>query len=463
MTFVIYDDVMTMRLVREACKMLDLPSEAVLKLFGEYFFSFCKMAGYDTMLHMLGGNLVEFIENLDSLHSYLALSYQEMNAPSFHVEKRDDGRMLLHYYSDWKSLYHIVPGIVSAVAKGLFDTEVSMTILNQSHVVFLISQSIRGLKRDFCHERGINELWIEEQAFCNAFPFHIVFGKDVRPSLQLTNNGTSHYLGCCQMVWMETLGCMMYLCYPKLRSLQELEEKGLHISDMARHDTNQDLILLNQQRLELGILSLHLEAERKKTETLLYAMLPRHVANQLKEGKKVEAGMLFQVCTILFSDVVTFTNIQNVNMLNSMYSKFDCLTSVHDVYKVETIGDAYMVVGGVPIPADSHAERVANFALGMHIAARKVSNPVTGQRIQVTSETKLSVCALNVSVRAQCVCGHSMCAPGPDSSRSAHRPSALEDKGFEIMERGQIQVKGKGTMKEEEEERGCNWVYSNAS
>ncbi|XP_034145798.1 LOW QUALITY PROTEIN: guanylate cyclase soluble subunit beta-2 [Esox lucius] len=441
------------------------------------------MAGYDTMLHMLGGNLVEFIENLDSLHSYLALSYQEMNAPSFHVEKRDDGRMLLHYYSDWKSLYHIVPGIVSAVAKGLFDTEGK-----KEHVVFLISQSIRGLKRDFCHERGINELWketlervgarctlpcwekitlgtanlrmsftpcypeklwIEEQAFCNAFPFHIVFGKDLKvkqtgvniqkfvPGLQTMDIRLDKYFSIVhrqvtfnierirmfinsqfvpktrremvplasqyqsmlklrgQMVWMETLGCMMYLCYPKLRSLQELEEKGLHISDMARHDTNQDLILLNQQRLaeielstqlehkkeELGILSLHLEAERKKTETLLYAMLPRHVANQLKEGKKVEAGE-FQVCTILFSDVVTFTNIQNVNMLNSMYSKFDCLTSVHDVYKVETIGDAYMVVGGVPIPADSHAERVANFALGMHIAARKVSNPVTGQRIQ---------------------------------------------------------------------------------
>lgn len=47
-----------------------------MKLFGEYFFSFCKMSGYDTMLRTLGGNLVEFIENLDALHSYLALSYE---------------------------------------------------------------------------------------------------------------------------------------------------------------------------------------------------------------------------------------------------------------------------------------------------------------------------------------------------------------------------------------------------
>ncbi len=55
---------------------LDVSSEVVLKLFGEHFFSFCKMSGYDTMLRTLGGNLLEFIENLDALHSYLALSYE---------------------------------------------------------------------------------------------------------------------------------------------------------------------------------------------------------------------------------------------------------------------------------------------------------------------------------------------------------------------------------------------------
>lgn len=50
--------------------------EAVLKLFGEHFFKFCKKSGYDRMLRTLGGDLTEFIENLDALHSYLALSYQ---------------------------------------------------------------------------------------------------------------------------------------------------------------------------------------------------------------------------------------------------------------------------------------------------------------------------------------------------------------------------------------------------
>uniref|UniRef100_A0A8C7VA93 guanylate cyclase n=1 Tax=Oncorhynchus mykiss TaxID=8022 RepID=A0A8C7VA93_ONCMY len=406
MTYEIYDDVITLRLVQEACTMLDMPSEVVLKLFREYFFSFCKMAGYDTMLRTLGGNLVEFIENLDALHSYLALSYQEMNAPSIRVEKNDDGRMLLHYYSDRKGL--------QCLAKVFGPLELCDLLMRtrcaslphcpagkrsrwdmvRSIVMFGKGERLRS----FCHPPPPPPLESIRKFINSQFVL-----KTRREMVPLASQHQSMLKLRGQMVWMESLGCMVYLCSPKLRSLQELEERGLHISDIAQHDTTRDLILLNQQRLaemelsnqlerkkeELRILSRHLEAEKKKTETLLYAMLPRHVANQLKEGKRVEAGE-FQVCTILFSDVVTFTNIcaackpnQIVNMLNSMYSKFDRRTSVHDVYKVETIGDAYMVVGGVPIPADSHAEGVANFALGMRIAAREVTNPITGQPIQI--------------------------------------------------------------------------------
>uniref|UniRef100_A0A8C1Y6I7 guanylate cyclase n=1 Tax=Cyprinus carpio TaxID=7962 RepID=A0A8C1Y6I7_CYPCA len=598
MTYEIYDDDITLRLVQEACKMLDISSEVVLKLFGDYFFSFCKMSGYDTMLRTLGGNLVEFIENLDALHSYLALSYEAMNAPSFRVERMDDGRILLHYYSDRKGLYHIVPGIIEAVAKDFFDSEVTMTILNQSeedertgkkeHVVFHMVQKEKVSKRKAQpRQKGSNEeiqaekevwtvmrfcklylktmmfeffksstvrsivmlgqgnlrqsftpsypkrLWIEEQAFCNAFPFHIVFDQDLVvkqtgvniqkfvPGLQTEgirldeyftivhpevifniqsikkfinsqfvlktrremlpeihqNQSTLKLRG--QMMWMESLNCMIYLCSPKLRSLQELEERGLHLADIAQHDTTRDLILLNQQRLaeielsnqlerkkeELRILSRNLEIEKQKSEKLLYAMLPTHVANQLKEGKRVEAGE-FKVCTILFSDVVTFTNIcaacepiQIVNMLNAMYSRFDRLTNIHNVYKVETIGDAYMVVGGVPVPTDTHAERVANFALGMRIAAREVTSPITGQPIQIRVGLHTGSVLAGVvgdKMPRYCLFGDTVNTASrmeshglPDHIHlSPFTYSVLKDKGnFEITERGEIEVKGKGLMR----------------
>ncbi|KAL3045883.1 hypothetical protein OYC64_014020 [Pagothenia borchgrevinki] len=570
MTYTVYDDVLTVSLVQEASSLLDVSAEVLLKLFGEHFFAFCKKAGYDTMLRTLGGNLTEFIGNLDSLHSYLALSYEQMNAPSFRVEMTDDGKMLLHYYSDRKGLYHIVPGIMEAVAKDIFDSEVTMTIVNQSeedertgkkeHVVFLVKQTNhvnhRGALPGTMMERYVpltgekhrldltgavvpsdqesllctfspcypNKLWVDEKAFCNAFPFHIVFDDNLKvmqtgvniqkflpglhardltvdqhftiihPQVTFTIESIRKFVNSQfvlksnkdkhsslklrgQMLWMESLGCMLYLCSPKLRSLQELQDVGLHLADLAQHDVTRDLVLLNQQRLaemeltnqlerkkeELRVLSRHLEAEKEKTDTLLYAMLPRHIANQLKDGKSIEAGE-FEVCTILFSDVVTFTDIcaacepiHIVHMLNSMYSKFDRLTSIHDIYKVETIGDAYMVVGGVPVPMVTHAHRVANFALGMRIAAREVTNPVTGTPIQirvglhtgpvlagVVGEKMPRYCLFGDTVNtASRMESHGL----PDHIHlSTSTYSILKDAGFNIQERGPIEVKGKGLM-----------------
>ncbi|XP_070711441.1 guanylate cyclase soluble subunit beta-2 [Pempheris klunzingeri] len=579
MTYTIYDDILTLSLVQEACSLLDVPADAFLKLFGQHFFMFCKQAGYDTMMRTLGGNLVEFIGNLDALHSYLALSYQEMNAPSFRVEITDDGRMLLHYYSDRKGLYHIVPGIMEAVAEEFFDCKVTMVVLNQSeedertgkkeHVVFLVKQTNQDSKarhqyscqrqevllramRDRCvslggkkggwdliraavlSEKGSsqstfspcypNKLWMEEKAFCNAFPFHIVFDEDLKvrqtgvniqkfvPGLQAADATLDQYFIIIhpqvtftiesmrkfinsqfvlksykdkhsklklrgQMLWMESLGCMLYLCSPKLRSLQELQDVGLHLADLAQHDVTRDLVLLNQQRLaemeltnqlerkkeELRILSRHLEAEKEKSETLLYAMLPRHIANQLKDGRSVKAGE-FEVCTILFSDVVTFTNIcaacepiDVVHMLNSMYSRFDRLTSVHDIYKVETIGDAYMVVGGVPVATVTHAHRVSNFALGMRIAAREVTNPVTGKPIQIRVGLHTGPVLAGVvgeKMPRYCLFGDTVNTASRMESHGVpdhiHLSNStyeyLKDAGFNIQERGQIEVKGKGQM-----------------
>uniref|UniRef100_A0A8C0JJ31 guanylate cyclase n=1 Tax=Canis lupus dingo TaxID=286419 RepID=A0A8C0JJ31_CANLU len=601
MTYTVYDDVVTTRLVQEACRLLGVSTEAILKLFGEHFFKFCKMSGYDRMLRTLGGDLPEFIENLDALHSYLALSYQEMNAPSFRVERGADGRMLLHYYSDRSGLCHIVPGIIEAVAKDFFDIEVTMDIVHMNreeertgkkeHVVFLVVQKshrhMRTAKpnrlqdsQDFRRDQEVlgllsflrmkekyvsvsvcpvkkspwevvrsivmfgkgqptntvvpvypERLWIEPKTFCKAFPFHIVFDESLRvkqagvniqkyvPGLQTQKIPLDEYFSIVhpqvafnifsickfinsqfvlkarrekmpeawksqpalklrgQMIWMESVRCMAYVCSPKLRSLQELEQRRMHLSDIAPHDTTRDLILLNQQRLaeielsnqlerkkeELRVLSRHLAIEKKKTETLLYAMLPEHVANQLKDGKKVAAGE-FKTCTILFSDVVTFTNIcaacqpiQIVTMLNSMYSKFDRLTSVHEVYKVETIGDAYMVVGGVPVPVGSHAQRVANFALGMRIAAAEVMNPVTGEPIQIRVGIHTGPVLAGVvgdKMPRYCLFGDTVNTASRMESHglpnkvhlspTAYR--ALQNRGFDMVERGEIEVKGKGRM-----------------
>ena len=114
-----------------------------------------------------------------------------------------------------------------------------------------------------------------------------------------------------------------------------------------------------------------LEIEQMKTEKLMLNILPRPIADRLKRGEKNISGSYPDV-TILFSDLVGFTKMSSkttatelVKLLNDLFTRFDVRAEALGLEKIKTIGDAYMAVGGLPIPRPDHAALCAEMALGM--------------------------------------------------------------------------------------------------
>ncbi len=114
-----------------------------------------------------------------------------------------------------------------------------------------------------------------------------------------------------------------------------------------------------------------IEVEREQSDRLLLNILPVAIADRLKAGESAIADGFPQV-TVLFADLVGFTAMSAkisaatlVERLNAVFGAFDALSTHHGVEKVKTIGDSYMVVGGLPLPQPDHAERIAEMGLGM--------------------------------------------------------------------------------------------------
>ncbi|XP_035286777.1 atrial natriuretic peptide receptor 1-like [Anguilla anguilla] len=207
--------------------------------------------------------------------------------------------------------------------------------------------------------------------------------------------------------------------------------------------------------------------EKRKAEALLYQILPHSVAEQLKRGETVQAEA-FDSVTIYFSDIVGFTAIsaestpmQVVTLLNDLYTCFDAIIDNFDVYKVETIGDAYMVVSGLPVRNGKlHGREIARMSLALLKAVRSF-------RIRHRPEQQLRlrsgihsgpVCAGVVGLKMPrfCLFGDTVnTASRMESNGEALRihvseatRSVLEEFNcFQLELRGEVEMKGKGRLR----------------
>ncbi|XP_011694069.1 PREDICTED: head-specific guanylate cyclase isoform X1 [Wasmannia auropunctata] len=188
-----------------------------------------------------------------------------------------------------------------------------------------------------------------------------------------------------QMVHCPESDSILFVSSPFLNGLEGLTGRGLFISDIPLHDATRDVILVGEQaRAQDGLrrrmdklkssieeANLAVDAEREKNVSLLHLIFPPDIAKRLWLGETIEAKTYPDV-TMLFSDIVGFTSIcatttpmMVINMLQNLYEQFDLYCGQLDVYKVETIGDAYCVACGLHRNTNTHAQQIAWMGLKM--------------------------------------------------------------------------------------------------
>jgi PAS domain S-box-containing protein len=265
------------------------------------------------------------------------------------------------------------------------------------------------------------------------------------------------------------------------RRVMEMNQPEYHIVETKQKTANEQTVWLDVNKIPIhdsrgnviGILGVleditqrqqaeaALRAEQEKSERLLLNILPKAIADQLKRDNSAIAEQFNEV-TILFADLVDFTPLASqisptklVNLLNEIFSIFDQLAEQHNLEKIKTIGDAYMVVGGLPTVRPNHAEAIAEMALDMQreiarfkrddgepfrlrigintgsvvagvIGIKKFIYDLWGDAVNVASRMETQGSAGNIQVTATTY-------------------KYLKDK-YLLEERGTILVKGKGEM-----------------
>ncbi len=206
---------------------------------------------------------------------------------------------------------------------------------------------------------------------------------------------------------------------------------------------------------------LNLQAEQDQSERLLLNILPESIAKRLKLQPSTIADDFSQV-SVLFADLVGFTEMSGrisppdlVQLLNNIFSRFDKLVELHDLEKIKTIGDAYMVVAGLPLPRSDHATQIADLALEMQTTIAEFNQEYQNDlKLRIGIHTGPVVAGVigikkfaydlwgdtvNTASRMESY-GVADCIQVTDSIYQL-----LKDK-YILIERGKIDIKGKGEM-----------------
>lgn len=197
------------------------------------------------------------------------------------------------------------------------------------------------------------------------------------------------------------------------------------------------------------------------SERLLLNVLPAPVASRLKQSERVIADG-FEAATVLFADIVGFTGLAErlpprdvVALLDRVFAGWDGLAARHGVEKIKTIGDAYMVAGGLPSPREDHAEAIADMALEMGAELARCAAE-SGQALEVRIGIDTGPVVAGVIGRAKFIYDLWGNTVNMASRMESHGlPGAIQvtehayerlRHRYELRRRGTIEIKGKEPM-----------------
>ncbi|XP_049820696.1 soluble guanylate cyclase 89Db-like isoform X2 [Aethina tumida] len=281
-----------------------------------------------------------------------------------------------------------------------------------------------------------------------------------------------------EMRYLSDINRIIYLCSPIINNMSELPDQGMYLNDLNPHGLGKEMVLTGWQhssKLELMFDKAEqratelennyslLDAWKRRGDDLLYSMIPKPVADRLRNGAtSVDTCESFEAVTVMFCELVGCNSstvedaMELVSTMNAVFSCFDSLMDKFKVYKVETVGQIYMAVCGAPEKNDNHARNISDVSLNMVALVKQLKIP---------SETKVDVRigihsgpvvagVVGIKVPRYCFFGDTVNTASRMQSTSSPgmvhisetTKNMLPPDRYVVKDRGAVKLKGKGEM-----------------
>ncbi|XP_005183922.1 soluble guanylate cyclase 89Db [Musca domestica] len=279
-----------------------------------------------------------------------------------------------------------------------------------------------------------------------------------------------------QMFYMKDLDSLIFLCSPLIENLDELHGIGLYINDLNPHGLSRELVMAGWQhcsKLEIMFEKEEMRSDeleksldladswKKQGDELLYSMIPRPIAERMRNGEEATCQSFDEV-SVIFIEVMNIYNGDSnkledamlaVTTLNKVFTAIDEEIISPFVYKVETVGMVYMAVSGAPDVNPLHAEHACDLALRLIKKVKALQIPDLSIRIGINSGPVVAG-VVGLKVPRYCLFGDTVNTASRMESTSEpfkihlsfNTAKKVREVGYKVVSRGHVKVKGKGEM-----------------